>query len=189
MRWLVLLLITLLASCATVTKMGPGDVTVKEQLSAQLDSAWNRIDAAGGNKTEVWTTDGLPLDTLVFYVGIADGEPLVQLPQRRDKQQPIFHGTMPAHGIVDLYGTVVSEGGNGFSLGKLAPTTFLDTAGFRFEFTLLRKGDEVELKGVGYGAIRNGKLYLMVFRAPKLYYFPKNAARVEAVARSLKLKA
>jgi hypothetical protein len=188
-QWLALAAIMLLtSSCATVTKVGPGDVLVKEQLNAKLDSAWNRIDLAGTGKSEVWTTEGLTLDTLTFYVGITEGEPLAQLQQRQEKQQARFRPSMPAHEIVDMYGALASEGGNTFHLDKLAPTTFLDTTGFRFDFTLLRKGDEVELKGIGYGAVRNGKLYLMVFRAPRVYYFPKHAARAEAVAQSLKLK-
>ncbi|TCS72134.1 hypothetical protein EDC61_10648 [Sulfuritortus calidifontis] len=189
MKKLLLLGMTLLlASCANVSKVGPGEVAVKDQLTAKLDSAWNRVEFPSSGKSELWTTDGLTLDSLVFYVGVADGEPLAELAGRQDKQQARFRSAMPPHEIVELYGTVASEGGNSFKLDKLAPAAFLGNDGFRFDFTLLRKGDEVELKGVAYGAVRNGKLYLMTFRAPKLYYFNKHLGRVEAVARSLKLR-
>jgi hypothetical protein len=123
----------------------------------------------------------------VFYTGIVDGTALDQLPSRQEKQQPIFRSTMAPHEIVELYGTVASDGGNRFTLGKLAPAQFLGGNGFRFEFSVLRKGDEVELKGVAYGAVRNGKLYLMAYRAPKVYYFNKNLARIESVAQGLAL--
>jgi hypothetical protein len=188
MKWLLLALTVLLASCASVSKVGPGEVVVKDRLVAKLDSAWNRVEIPGSNKSEFWTTDGLTLDSLTFLVDIAEGDPLTELASRQDKQQPRFRTNMQAHEIVELYGVVASEGGNSFKLDKLSPATFLGDNGFRFEFTLLRKSDEVELKGMAYGAVHNGKLYLMVFRAPKVHYFDKHLARADAVARSLKLR-
>jgi hypothetical protein len=188
MKWMLLALTVLLASCTTVTKMGPGSVVVKEQLVAKLDSAWNRIDVLNRGKAELWTTDGMTLDNLAFYVGVAEGEELAPMTNRQEKQQVRFRTSMQAHEIVELYGALASEGGNSFKLDKLTPSTFLNGDGFRFEFTLLRKTDEVELKGLAYGAVRAGKLHLMVFRAPRLHYFSRHLARVEAIARTLKLQ-
>lgn len=188
MRWLVLVMALMLASCVSVTKVGPGDVVVKEQLSAQLDHAWNRVDLPGLGKAEIWTTDGITLDTLMFYVGISEGEPLEELANRQEKQQLRFRATMPAHEIVELYKAVASDGGSIFKLEKLAPAVFLGGEGFRFDFTLLRKSDEVDLKGIAYGTVRNGKLHLMVYRAPRVHYFNRHLARVEAVIRTLKLR-
>ncbi|MEW5892665.1 MAG: hypothetical protein AB1697_05970 [Pseudomonadota bacterium] len=187
-KLLVLGLSLLLTACASVSKVGPGEVSVKDQLSARLDSAWNKVALPNNGKSEFWTTDGVTLDSLVFYVGIAEGEPLAEQAGRQDKQQARFRANMPAHEVVELYGSVISEGGNSFKLDRLAPAVFLGGDGFRFEYTLLRKGDEVELKGVAYGAVRNGKLYLMTFQAPRLHYFKKHLGRVEAVAASLKLR-
>jgi hypothetical protein len=187
-KHLIILVALLLSACVNIAKVGPGEVVVKDQITAKLDSAWNRVDLPNAGKNEYWTTDGLALDTLVFYPGVTEGTPLDLLPNRQEKQQPIFKGNMTAHEIVDLYSAVVSEGGNRFSLGKLSPAEFVGGAGFRFEFTLLRKNDEVELKGIGYGAIRNGKLYLMAYRAPKVHYYNKHLARVEALAQTMKVK-
>lgn len=190
MKKLVLLLTFFLASCAGMTKVGPGDVTIREQVSAKLDSAWNRLEMpnAAGPKTEIWTTDGLTLDTLVFYVGIKDGEPLAELQQRTTKQQPLFRAGMQPHEIVELVETTATEDGSSFKLDKLSPAAFGGGSGFRFDFSQVRKADEVEVKGIGYGTIRDGKLYLMLFRAPKIYYFNKNLGRVETVAKSVRLR-
>lgn len=188
MKWMLLALTVLLASCTTVTKMGPGGVVVKEQLVAKLDSAWNRIDILNRGKSELWTTDGVTLDNLAFYVGVAEGEELAPMANRQEKQKIRFRTSMQAHEIVELYGALASDGGNSFKLDKLTPATFLDSDGFRFEFTLLRKTDEVELKGLAYGAIRGNKLHLMVFRAPKVHYFNRHLDRVESIARTLRLQ-
>lgn len=188
MRWLLLGITVFLASCASVTKVGPGEVAVNDKIVARLDSAWNRIDIPGMGKAEIWTTDGLPIDSLIFYSAIGDGELLMELRNRKEKQQPRFRATMQPQEIVELFELVVTEDGSSFKLDKLSPSTFAGGNGFRFDFSLLRKNDEVALKGVGYGVVDIGKLYLMVFRAPKTYYFGKHIAKVESIANSVKIR-
>ncbi len=92
-RWLLLLLLTLLAGCAGMAKVGPGEVTVRDSLAVTLDGAWNQYAIGLTRKSEVWTIDGLPLDRLVFFVGIADGEALAELAQRKDRQIPRFRSS------------------------------------------------------------------------------------------------
>lgn len=188
MKWLLLGLTLFLASCANVTKIGPGDVAVNEKLVARLDSAWNRVDFPGKGKAELWTRDGLPLDSLVFYSAIGNGEALVELQSRKEKQQPRFLATMQPHEIVELYEVVAAADGSSFKLEKLSPASFAGGNGFRFDFSILRKNDEVNLKGVGYGVVNDGKLYLMVFRAPKTHYFGKHIVNVETLASSVHIR-
>ncbi len=188
MKWLLLGLTLLLASCANVAKIGPGEVAVNEKLTARLDSAWNKLDFPAKGKTEIWTADGLPLDSLVFYSAIGDGETLAELQGRKEKQQPRFRATMQPHEIVDLFEIVVAADGSSFKLDRLSPAPFAGGNGFRFDFSVLRKGDEVELKGAGYGVVDDGKLYLMVFRAPKTHYFGKHISHVENLASSIHIR-
>ncbi|TAN81099.1 MAG: hypothetical protein EPN14_04975 [Gallionella sp.] len=187
MKWLLLGLTVFLASCASVSKIGPGDVAVNEKMVARLGSAWNRIDVPGKGKIEMWTADGLPLDSLMFYPAIGDGEVLVEMQGRKAKQQPRFHATMQPIEIVELFDAVIAGEGSNFKLDKLSPVTFAGGNGFRFDFSILRKGDEVELGGAGYGVVKLGKLYLMVFRAPKIHYFGKHIGNVESIASSIQI--
>lgn len=184
----VALLVLLLGGCATVTKVGPGEVAVRDKVEARLDSAWNRMDTAGTARSELWTTDGVSLDILEFYVAIPEGEPLAQLNGRRERQLPRFRNGMAPQEIVELFEALVTEGGNSFRLEKLAPAAFAGGDGIRFEYVLVRKGDEVEMKGLGYAVVRNKQLYLLNYRAPRIYYFDRHLARVESVARSLRIK-
>ena len=62
------------------------------------------------------------------------------------------------------------------------------TRGFRFEYSLTRKVDDVRLRGVAYGAVRNGELFVINYSAPRLAFFPKYAAQVEALAKTAKVK-
>lgn len=188
MRWLLLGMVVLLASCANVTKIGPGKVSVNEKMVTQLDKAWNRIDVPGKGKVEIWTADGLPLDRLTFYPAIGDGEALAELQDRKEKQQPRFHVGMPPHEIVELFEAVAAADGSTFRLDKLSPTPFAGGDGFRFDYSILRKQDEVELKGIAYGVVQHGKLFLMTFSAPKTHYFGKHLSSVESIAGSVQIR-
>lgn len=165
-----------------------GMVTVREHLSVKVDAAWSRLE--GGKqepKHDTWTTDGMPLDQLHFFVGIAPGEPLVNLVNRTEKQVPRFQKNMQSYDIVEMYETLSTLDGSAFTRGKLTPVTFAGGAGFRFEYTLVRKGDDVILKGLGFATVQKDLLYLMAFEAPRMHYFAKHIPRVEALAESAKI--
>lgn len=187
-RWLLFVLIVFLSGCAAMAKVGPGDVTIREAMTVSLDSAWNRLEQGAPKNTEVWTTDGLALDRLVFYVGIADGQALGELQARKDRQIPKFSASMQPHEIAEMYEVFVTYDGSTFKREKLAPAQFAGGAGFRFDFSRVRKGDEVEMRGVGYAVVRGGKLYMMVFEAPSIHYFNKHLGRAEAAAKSARIK-
>jgi hypothetical protein len=177
-------LLLFLSGCAGFSKVGPGPTTIGAKMTVELIGPWNKLDGPGLAPAELWTMEGLSLDNLVFYPGLKDGTALGQMAQRKEKEMPKFRTSMQPHDIVEMYEAFVTNDGSSFRLEKLAPSAFVGTAGFRFDFTLTRKRDEVVLKGVGFGAVREGDLYLMVYRAPRLYYFPKYLPAVEAIARS-----
>lgn len=184
MKRIVVALAVFLAACAGFTKIGPGPVSIGAKMTVALDGAWNKFEGAGLAPAELWTREGLPLDVLVFYPGLKDGSALGEMRQRKEKEVPRFKSAMQPHDIVELYEAFITAGGSSFKLDRLAPDTFVGVPGFRFDFTLSRKGDEVVFSGVGFGAVRGGELYLMVYRAPRLHYFPKYLPSIEAIARS-----
>lgn len=95
---------------------------------------------------------------------------------------------MQAQDVVEFYESFASRDGGVFKLEKLAPSRFLGAGGFRFEFSRVRKSDEVRLRGIGYGAVLSGELFLMVFEAPRIHYFAKHLAWVETTAQSARLR-
>lgn len=179
-----ILLVCLLSGCAGINKVGPGAHVVKDTLAVNLDGPWNRLDFPGMGKQEIWTLEGVPLDTLRFYVAVKDGEVLFENNNLKGKQLPKFQSSMRAQEVVQLVESSLSADGSAFKLQKVAAATFAGEPGFRFEFTLLRKSDEVELRGLGYGGVHQGALSLVVFSAPKVHYYAKVAPRAEAVISS-----
>jgi hypothetical protein len=180
-----------LACAAPATWVGvpAGTVDLPGNLEVRADAAWSRRPPSGkGPGFELWTTDGVPLDQLRFYAGIAPGQPLAAPARAVGKQVPTFQEGLEAHEIVELYEALATRDGSVLTRDKLAPAPFAGGPGFRFEFTLIRKRDELTLRGLGFGAVRDGRLYLMVYTAPRMHYFPKNLARVEAIAGSARIK-
>lgn len=190
---LVALSLLALAGCTSIAKIGPGTVAVKD-MSISLDGAWNKFESSAlvlfqaPGATEIWTREGFTLDVLAFYVGIADGEFMGQSLPRSQKKMPQFRVRMAPHEIVEAFETVVTQDGSSFKLGRLEPVRFGGGDGFRFEYTLKRKGDSLLFNGVGYGTVANQKLYLMAYSAPRTYFFPKLLPGLEVVARSASIK-
>ena len=189
--WLIFPAALWLAGCAaSMVKMDRGTVTVKDSITVASDGAWNRLELPdSGRASEVWTSDGLSLDAMTFIVGIKDGEPLVQPPVGAKRTPPAFRSTMIANEIVELYEASAIQDGSTFKLERVAPAQFAGANGFRFEFSMTRKRDDVTLRGFGEGAVIKGKLYLIVFRAPRLHYYAKHLPRAEATVRSALVKA
>lgn len=188
------LALCLLAACTTVTKVGPGNASVKD-LSFKLDDGWNRFESAAlvlfqaPGATEIWTREGFSLDVLAFYAGIGDGEEIGRALPRTTKKMPVFRAKMAPQEILEAFETVITQDGSSFTLGKLEPARFGGWDGFRYEYTLKRKGDSLLFNGVGWGAVAQGKLYLMSYSAPRTYYFAKLLPGIEAAAKTASIGA
>lgn len=196
-RWGLMLGLLLSMACVKpVSWVGvpSGESTLCERLTVKADGIWSQQQ--GGPERphhRVWTAEGMPLDQLHFYVAVPPGESLGAQPNRARPQDlstqrlPRFQAGMQPQEIVDLMQAMASADGSVFQQDKLAPITFAGYPGFRFEFTCIRKSDEVTLKGVGFGAVRNHQLFLVVYFAPRIYYFDKHLPQVEALVQSARI--
>ena len=189
-KWIAAVVLVFLAGCVSVAKIESGDNTVGERLTVHLTGAWNHINAPGLGPAQVWTMEGLPVDQLLVYSGLKDGE-AVHAPYRGpgpEKKSFEFRSKMEAVEIAALFEGMLSRDGSTFTLVKLEPVSFGGNKGFRFEYALTRKLDNVQLSGVGYGAVSRGELFALVYMAPRLAFFARHAPTVEAIARSARIK-
>jgi hypothetical protein len=145
------------------------------------------VNLPGLAPAEVWTMEGLPVDRLLFFPGLKDGE---SIESQRDtagaqgRKSFVFRSAMQADEIVALFEGAMTRDGSTYRLLKLEPSTFGGDKGFRFEYVLTRKSDNVTLSGLGYGAVRRGELFAMLYMAPRLAFFQRHVAQVEGIARS-----
>jgi len=184
-----------LAACATPTKLRPptvvqvepGQQAVADRLELQLDGPWNRFDRTDKDAIPTWTVEGFSVDRLQFFVGIKDGADIVK--RKTKEQRPLtFYSSMQPNDVVALFQGWLTQAGSTFTLERLEPIPFLGENGFRFRYTLTRRSDDVRLAGVGYGAIHQGELTVILYSAPRLGFFPRYEAQIEKMALGARLK-
>ena len=179
----------LLAGCAQLSQVATGQVVVHERLVVDVDKVWNQFESTLNDGTPTWTQQGITVDALRFYVGLKDGALIAPTPSEPKGQAPLaFKAGMQAAEIVALFERLYARGGSTFALNKVVPMPFAGGNGYRFEFSSIRKADDVRLRGVGWFAVRNGELWAITYTAPRLAFFPAGIAEAEAIARSARIK-
>jgi hypothetical protein len=184
-----LLVALVLAGCAAAVKVGNGTALVADRLMVPSEAAWNQIPGvhSGSNSAAVWTTEGLAIDQVNFYVGVKDGDALANNPNK--EQRPLnFRAAMQGHEIVGLFEALATRDGSSYKLDKLEAVDFLGQRGWRAQFTVVRKFDDVKLSGSVWAAVRDGQLHAITFVAPALAFYPRLAPKVEQIAAAARLK-
>lgn len=141
-------------------------------FSVTPPQAWNKLGARPGRGAEVWTLDGPPLNEITFYGAIQNDQPIFRDRDRRERPLPHFSSTML---LTDLPTLLENSYRTGlgvtvYTTDRMEPTRFGGRDGVRFEYSFT-DGDEVRRRGEGYGAVVNGRLYLITFEAPVIHYF------------------
>jgi hypothetical protein len=177
-----------LSGCVSIARVDSGTRTLGARMEVSIDGAWNHVSAPNSGPAETWTMDGLPIDQLLLYSGLKDGESVHARDANSQTRRLEFRATMQPDEIVALFEGMLTRDGSRFRLVRLEPMRFAGQDGFRFEYALTRKLDNVQLLGVGYGAVSKGELFAVVYMAPRLAFFERQRQRVERIAHSARLK-
>jgi hypothetical protein len=153
--------------------------------------AWNRSPRGPQEITreENWTLNGPHLDNLTFIGGVKSGEPLVRHQRRSDwRQVPNFRADMSPTDIIGIVETFyrVRGGSVSFDVKSVQPRQFLGGQGFQFDYERLG-GDEVRRLGRGAAAVISDRLYMIVFDAAAMHYFPVGLPEAERIMASARL--
>lgn len=189
----ILLLVSLLGACTSIVKV-EGDQVVNGRMAVRLTEAWNKVSLPGVSQPfETWTQEGLPLDHLRFWAAIPTGKSLMTAPRVNSADQkaprvPTYVAGMQPDQLVNLFEILYSNDGSIVTLSKVEPATFVGEKGVHFAFSMTRKVDGVEMKGLGWLAVHKGELYAASFVAPKKSFFPRLAPKAESVAKSAKVQ-
>ena len=172
-----LALVMLAAACTPYAKIDSGQVHVGS-LAMTTGQPWARIQPAHlptEGPTEVWTRDGLSLNQVLVYAGLADGRPLFAPKNGAAADRPFvaFRQDMLE---ADVHELVVDSIGRYFQAGpilttRVAPRRFAGADGFEAEFAFASKATELEYRAIAAGAVIGGHLHLLVYVAPRLHYF------------------
>lgn len=187
----VLALVAFPAAPANAHKLRAKGEAVKvadSGMSVTPSRDWNRLGQGPGKHAESWTLDGEQLDDVTFYGGIGPGEPLVKEHSKKKDPLPKFEKSTLLVEVPELvegtYRTYKEIGA--FQLLSTEPAPFLGKKGvlFTYEYT---DADQLTRKGEARAAIIGGKLYMVTYDAPRLYYFDKLIGDVRALVATAKL--
>jgi hypothetical protein len=186
-RWLAGAVALLLADPAGARwkEVAPARLAVAgSTLRVTADPGWNRWTKRPIKQEEVWSLDGPLLNRLDFFAGIAPGEPLARERNKNREPLPKFKAAMRAPEIAELIERTlrITEGAPDFVVETVAPVAFAGDQGFRLRFRYT-KGELVR-RGEARGRVVDGKLYLITYAAPALYYFDTGLARATAIMDS-----
>lgn len=169
---------------------GTREKIARGTYSAAPGSTWNRLDEKEGKYQEIWTIDGDQLNQIMFFGGVPVGEPLLRERNKKADPLPKVAANMLLTDIPLLlertYRTYYAT--TAMSIGLQEPTVFAGMDGIRFEYSYTALDDEVERKGEAFAALENGRLFLVAYEAPALYYFEKDRAKFQQIVGSLKLR-
>ena len=166
-------------------------MVAKSALTIVPTQDWNRMGARPGRFAETWTLDGVSLNDLTFYGGIADNTTLFREVDKADRPLPRFSRTMLAPDIAQLFEASyrVALATSLMSIDAIEPASFAGHEGFRFSYSFTVQGEEVKRKGEARGAIIGDKLWMITFEAPAIHYFDRDVEAFRKVADSAKLGA
>ncbi|MCP3735304.1 hypothetical protein M9979_10520 [Sphingomonas sp. RP10(2022)] len=161
----------------------------KSAMTVLPTSEWNRLGARPGRAAETWTLDGDALNDLTFYGGIESGRPLFREVSRKTKPLPTVSTTMLVTDIPALLENSyrIALGTASMTIGTIEPATFAGAKGVHFTYSFVRQDDTLRRRGEGRGAMIGGRLYLITYEAPALYYYDRSAAAARQVAESAQL--
>jgi hypothetical protein len=172
-----------------VMPAGKGSAVAKSAFTVTPKSDWNRASWRPSKKGESWTLDGMALNELRFFAGVASGEPLLKERNKKDQPLPRFSGQMLPPDIVQFFEAThrIVLGTSLFEIDSVEPTTLAGHQGVRFTYHYAVQGDELRRNGEARAAIVGGKLYLIDFTAPAIHYFDANIDEVRTIMDSARL--
>lgn len=184
----VICAVLMLSGCVSVAKVETGERTIGERMRVTIEGAWNHLNAPGLGPAELWTMEGAPVDQLLLYSGIKDGQPIhAEDFGSGEKKSFSFRSNMQPDEIASLFEGMLTRDGSRYKLMKLEPASFSGQKGFRFEYSLARKVDNAQLLGVGYAAVSRGELFAVIYMAPRLVFYPRHIARVDSIGKSMRI--
>lgn len=185
-------MLALAAGPAAAYKLLPAGTPVavsKSRLTVTPPNDWNRLGTRPGRSAESWTLDGLSLNDLTFYGGIAEGETLFRETDKTEKPLPRFSATMLAPDITQLFEASyrIAQNTSLFQIDRIEPIAFAGYPGFLFTYNFVVQNEEVRRRGEAMGAVIGGKLYLISFEAPTIYYFERDLPAFRKIVTSARL--
>lgn len=161
----------------------------RSNLSAAPDGEWNRLGRRDGKFVELWTKDGDSLNKVTFFGGVPVGQPLFKEVDKKNRPLPKVSDNMLITDIPTLLESSYRIQSNviRMTIDGQEPADFSGNQGIKFTYTFVSANDEVERKGEAVGAFVKGRLYIVSYEAPAIYFFDRDLNAFRQLASTLKI--
>ena len=189
---LFLILIFLLSSCQankTFTLIESGKVEMNDMYSLETNKKWSQFQQSEFNFI-FWTVDGYTLQRIVFFRPISDNESLYDHNSfftKENEKRPIYNSNMNKFEIKEFFEDCIlwskrlvdinSTNFKNYKIDNFDGITF-DIEG-KNELGLIYKGFVVAV-------VKDKKLYLIYFIAPKIEFYKKYHKEAKKIISSIK---
>lgn len=173
----------------SLVNAGPTKGIAKSSMSATPDGEWNRLGRKDGKLVEVWTKDGDGLNKVMFIGGVPSAQPLFKEANKKERPLPKVSENMLLTDIPELLESSyrIQYDVRQMAVDLQEPAQVAGQQGLRFTYTFVRGDDEVERKGEALATFVRGKLYLVTYEAPAIYFFEKELGAFRTLASSLRM--
>lgn len=189
---LLIALTLMIVGCAAIVKV-EGEQTINSKMLVKLPQAWNKVSTTATQQPyELWTQDGVFVDQLRFWAGVANGSNLVTTPPKNSQGKaprvPVFTAGMRLDQMASLFEQMYAIDGSSVTIDKVEPTVFGGQQGVRVEFSVVVQTSNLQLKGMAWAAEHKGQFYAASYAAPRLGFFPRYLPQVQDIAKSAQIK-
>ncbi|HEX8057239.1 MAG TPA: hypothetical protein VF481_11295 [Novosphingobium sp.] len=176
------------AQANSLISAGEHPGVAKSSIATSSTGEWNRLSRTDGANVEVWTRDGDNLNKVSFFGGIAAGTPLYKERDRKNMPLPRVSPNMLLPDIPVLFeATYRSQYKvNQMTIDSQDVAMIGGKQAIRFTYSYVRGEDEVQRKGEAVGAIVKGKLFMVNYEAPAIYFFDKDLTEFRHIVETLK---
>lgn len=188
-RFAVLLVVTLCAACATEFPAVSRAPQVIGMLQVVAPPGWSALpdQFVPAGVDAVWTRNGTNLDSVLVFGNIRHGEGLFPDPAPY-REAPRFQRDMLAPDIALLIESAFS-GRLGETHAMVAVSDLQPMPGNRFRLRINHAASNgFEVRGLAYGGVNNGRMWLLVYQAASRHYFDAGLAQIEAMFATVKLQ-
>lgn len=176
-----------LAGCVAITPVPAGPLALGANRQATLDRNWSDVTALvspGVKSVRVLSIDGPYLNRLYLVQGLTAGQSLLKAASK-ERPVPKFQAGMSLTEQVELIADSVSAiGYQRVETQGLRPGRFGPADGVRFEIAAMTD-QGLEISGTAEVAVVEGRLYAVIYLAPKEHYFGASLPNIEALLASV----
>jgi hypothetical protein len=176
------------AGCAAVSSAPAGAFQVGAGYNVTLQHEWSDISqimVARPKNVRLLSLDGPLLNRVYLSDGLAPGDFLVK-PSSKEKPTPTYQKGMAPTELVEFVANSVSAlDYERVETSGLRPAKLAGVDGLRFDIKAKTR-EGLEIAGTAAVAESSGKLYVILYLAPREHYFQASLAEVESMIGSAK---